>query len=88
MEYPRVHLAILSVLILSQLLIKWNLWSISISSCLPQPHLLHPNLLVCIVLCIFFSSVLSQGQSYSYSYFSTSTSDKFISVAVGNGGQG
>ncbi|AGF70707.1 p12 [Rose yellow leaf virus] len=44
-----------------------------------------PNLLVAIVLCIFFSSVLSNGNSVSYYYQANSTSDKFITVSVGNG---
>nr|BDX99480.1 putative movement protein 2 [Jasmine virus H] len=83
MAWLNPHLLILSVLTLSQLLIT----SPSLSAYTFDLRLAPPNLLICIVLCIFFCSILSPAISVSYYYHSSSTSDKFITVSVGNGSQ-
>ncbi|AXN91186.1 MP2, partial [Jasmine mosaic-associated virus 2] len=81
--YPNPHLLLLSVLILLLLLKPLHLPSI----CTFDLRLAPPNPLISVVLSIFFSSVLVPVQVVNYSYLSTSTSDKFITVAVGNGSQ-
>nr|AXQ01055.1 movement protein 2 [Jasmine mosaic-associated virus 2]QGA84525.1 movement protein 2 [Jasmine mosaic-associated virus 2] len=81
MAFLNPHLLILSVLILSLLLKPLHLPSI----CTFDLRLAPPNLLIAVVLSIFFGSVLLPVQVINYSYISTSTSDKFITVAVGNG---
>ncbi|AHZ59465.1 putative movement protein 2 [Elderberry latent virus] len=81
MASAREHILTLLVLCLSLLLIKSHFTLPSIS----RPSFDSPNLLVSIVLGLFFASVLTPG-NYVYSYYSAnSTSDKYISVAVGNG---
>nr|UVK78436.1 MAG: movement protein 2 [Calystegia pelarspovirus 1] len=47
-----------------------------------------PELLGCVVLCLFFSSILSRGQETYFINTSTKTADKFVTVVVGNGSQG
>ncbi|AHZ59475.1 putative movement protein 2 [Pelargonium ringspot virus] len=83
MASPKVPIQVLLVLFSLLWLKRWSLSLLSIS----KPSFDNPSLCISIVLGLFFASVLTPG-NYSYYYYSAnSTSDKFISVAVGNGQQ-